>query len=361
MLTGFLKLLLVPLLPTLAALCSVCLDVFSDLFIWSVTVLAKLDPLSFCIGHVVLWAILLYYTWLFGVRFLPLPGKPRRSLAILGILVILLGLMAAKTQRIFSKNLTITCLSVGHGLAVVGEMPGGKTFLFDCGSISVKDPGGRVLIPFLNHRGIDTLDTIVISHGDLDHYNGLPEVLSAVRTPSIHVNPGFLERAGTSSAAGQMHSILQTTGEIDSPADLPSDFGPVRVKGLWPDEKTSADQSVSDNDKSEVILLEYAGRTVLLCGDIEDHAQTEILKQYPDLKADVLLLPHHGSRNNILPEFIRRLDPDIRVVSCARSRVKNVTTLDNQGINLYTPVNGAVTITIKADGTIEAVGFLDPP
>ena len=108
-----------------------------------------------------------------------------------------------------------------------------------------------------------------------------------------------------------------------------------------------------------MLLIEFAGRSILLCGDIEEYAQRKILNHYPDLKVDVLVLPHHGSRNNILPEFIRQLAPTIRIVSCARNRLSSITDLDNRGTNLYTPLQGAITVTIKADGTLDAVGFLN--
>lgn len=360
LLTGFMKLLLVPLLPTMAALCSVWLDVLSDLFIRIVTGLAQWDILALTVGRAALWVILLYYAWLLGICLMPPRRKSRQFLAAFGVLVILFSVAAAKLQRSFSKDLTLTCLSVGHGLAVVGQLPGGRTFLFDGGSISVKNPGSRILVPYLNYRGIDTLDAVILSHGDLDHYNGLPEVMESIRVKSIYVNPGFLDKALTSSAAGKMKSILQTNGPIGSTADLPPVFGDVQMKPLWPDTLTAVDKSVSDNDKSEVFLIEYAGRSVLLCGDIEDYAQRTLLERYPDLNVDVLLLPHHGSRNNILPLWIRQLNSNIRVVSCARTRLKNVAALNDPGTNWYTPVHGAVTITIKADGTLDAVGFLNP-
>lgn len=361
LLSGFLKLLLVPLLPTLAAISSVWLDLLSDLFVRIVTAVADLDLMVFRIGRVGLWVILLYYLWLLGVYFLPQRKKVRSFWAVAGAIGIIFAFSAGRLHRAFVKELTLTCLSVGHGLAVLAEMPEGETLLFDCGSISVKNPGGRILVPFLQHRGIGSLDTVILSHGDLDHYNGLPEVLASVPVHSIYVNPGFLRRAEISPSARQMLSIFQSEGSPTSTVGMDFACGTVRIKHLWPDEKNAADKSVSDNDNSEAILLEFAGRTVLLCGDIEDYAQTELLKRYPDLKADILLLPHHGSRNNILPGFIRGLDSKIRVVSCAANRLKNTADLDDQGTNWYTPVHGAVTITIKADGALQAVGFLDSP
>ena len=51
-------------------------------------------------------------------------------------------------------------------------------------------------------------------------------------------------------------------------------------------------------------MIEYAGRKILICSDIEKFAQNEILRLYPDLKADVLILPHHGSLKTTDLSFI---------------------------------------------------------
>ncbi len=360
LLTGFLKILLLPLLPTAAAVCSVLLDRVSDAFCSLTVKIAEANLLSFQIGRVGLGPILLSYVWLTLVRGLPAGAKGKSALLWTGAALLLLLPPAVRFSRFLSTDLKLTCLSVGHGLAVAGRFPGGKTFLFDAGSITRKNPGERIVLPYLLSEGIESLDIAVISHGDLDHYNGLPEVLSSVPTQAVYVNSGFFERADRSRAAAFLKTILTQEELLHSSMELPSSLGAVRLHRLWPTPSAAEDISLSDNNKSEVLLLEYAGRKVLLCGDIEETAQRAIETLYPELKVDVLLLPHHGSGRNNLPGWIRRLQPSVRLVSCAPQRLSSVLPLDDPAADFYTPRHGAVTITIKADGTLSAVGYLRP-
>jgi competence protein ComEC len=109
------------------------------------------------------------------------------------------------------------------------------------------------------------------------------------------------------------------------------------------------------------MLLEYASRKILLCGDIEAHAQNLFCQAYPALNVDVLLLPHHGSTTNLDPQFIERLSPEIIIASCARRNLSNAyrPPADSDAQCFYTPTDGAVTVKIKADGAISAAGFLN--
>ncbi|HOK67149.1 MAG TPA: DNA internalization-related competence protein ComEC/Rec2 [Anaerohalosphaeraceae bacterium] len=359
-LTGFLKILLLPMLPTAAALCSVLLDWVSDAFCTLTVKIAESNIFSYQIGRVGLGLILLYYGWLILARGLPAGTKGKSALLWTGTALLLLLPPVVRFSRLLSTDFKLTCLSVGHGLAVVGQLPGGKTFLFDAGSITRKNPGSRIVVPFLLRQGIETIDAVVLSHGDLDHYNGMPEILSSIPAKAVYVNPGFLERAEHSRAAALMKNILTQEDLLHSSMELPSSLGAVRLHRLWPIPSVLEDPSVSDNNKSEVLLLEYAGRTVLLCGDIEESAQRQLGQLVPDLKVDVLLLPHHGSGRNNLPGWIRQIQPSVRLVSCAQRRLSSVLTLDDTAADFYTPGDGAVTITIKADGTLSAVGFLKP-
>lgn len=216
------------------------------------------------------------------------------------------------------------------------------------------------MVPFLLSQGIESIDAVVLSHGDLDHYNGLPEVLASLPTQAVYVNPGLIERAERSRAPAAMKALLEKEGTLHSTLELPTSLGRVQLRRLWPPPEMLQDPSVSDNNKSEVLLLEYAGRKILLCGDIEEAAQRQIGQMYPDLNLDVLLLPHHGSGRNNLPGWIRQLQPSVRIVSCAPRRLVSVLPMEDNGVNYYTPVHGAVTIKIKADGTLSTVGFLQP-
>ena len=108
------------------------------------------------------------------------------------------------------KELRLTCLSVGHGQAIVISLPDGKgNILFDAGSLTMRNPGRSVVTPFLRHRGIDTLDSIIISHDDIDHLNGIPEIITDVKVRKILANNAVLKIAQTLSSAGFLRQILE--------------------------------------------------------------------------------------------------------------------------------------------------------
>ena len=74
----------------------------------------------------------------------------------------------------FDKNLRVWLLSVGHGQAAILHI-NGKTTLIDAGSISQNNIGGNIVNPFLDYTAQNKINSIFISHDDIDHYNGLPE------------------------------------------------------------------------------------------------------------------------------------------------------------------------------------------
>ena len=82
-------------------------------------------------------------------------------------------------------GLRCTFLSVGHGCATVIELPGGRTILYDAGSLSGGRSAERRIEGALWYRGISHLDAIVISHADIDHFNAVAGLLHTVPTGSL--------------------------------------------------------------------------------------------------------------------------------------------------------------------------------
>jgi competence protein ComEC len=101
------------------------------------------------------------------------------------------------------------------------------------------------------------------------------------------------------------------------PPTIPA--GSARVQLLWPTGESTTLEALEENDRSLVCLIEFAGRRVLLCSDIEKAAQQEILKRHPSLKADVVVVPHHGSIRTLNDDFIRHLEPTLLLCSCGRT------------------------------------------
>jgi competence protein ComEC len=128
---------------------------------------------------------------------------------------------------------------------------------------------------------------------------------------------------------------------------------------LWPIPDIQENNSISDNDKSVVTLIEYAGRRVLICSDIEKFAQREILRLYPDLKADVLIMPHHGSAKTTEPSFVDKTGAAVTIASNSESSYeKGQVIRPRQGLkSYYTGLDGAVTVRVSKQGAINTTAF----
>ena len=356
---GFFKIALSTLLPTIAMVLGLIAGKLAGVFIAIVELIASWNISGVLIGKVSISLIILYYLFILLIRF-GYFRKPlvKRIIYITVALLILFSLGTAKYKRNHRNCLELTCLSVGHGQAIFAALPGSINILFDSGSLSMKDPGNRIVLPFLRQNGINKLNAVLLSHDDIDHINGVPEIISQCSVEGIYVNEAFMQKADTPSMAGFLRNCLKNENQSLKPLKGNTQFdSKATVKLLWPDEQTCRDDSISNNNKSEVFLIEFAGRKILLCSDIELFAQKQFLQMYPELKVDIMVLPHHGSTRNLSNEFVNNMTPEILLVSCSRTRYESAYRPENDMDIFYTPVDGAVTIKIKADGTIHTLGF----
>jgi len=358
---GYLKLIIAKLLPTLAALLSVIIHCASNAFENGVVFLSKVDFCQLRFSPPPAETAVLIYAMLLALLFLPLVWRRTRlAVSVVCICLFCQPFVVQTMSRFMERPLEITCLSVGHGQAIVLSA-GREHILFDAGSITSQDIARRTLMPFFQTRGIHTLNALYISHGDLDHINAIADTASFTKIRTVYANAEFVETARRPSVEQQLCTQLAGLGIDPEPVTEYADKGGLIIRSLWPTTEAAAQTAISDNDKSEVLLIEYAGRRVLLCGDIELYAQERILALYPDLRTDVMLLPHHGSTVNLDERFIEQLNPRILIASCAPSRVKNAWHPSEPSSRkaFYTGTDGAVTTKIKADGTVSTVGFSD--
>lgn len=209
-------------------------------------------------------------------------------------------------------RLECTFLSVGHGCAVLLELPGGEKVLYDAGRLGSPEAGARSIAGYLWHRGITRLDAIVLSHADVDHYNAVPELLTKFRVGTIYVTPAMLRDEG---AAMQM--LVRAVRDAGVPLEEIWSGDRLRVGGdclleVW--HPTRRGVLGSDNANSLVLDVEYQGRRILLTGDLESPGMDDLLSESP-CRCDVVLTPHHGSARSNPPGFAAWSTPALAVVS----------------------------------------------
>jgi len=363
---GFLKMLLFFLLPTLGWILGIAAMFLSDVLVRFVEFIAHLDFSQILIGRVSIALVVIYYSFVIfaGYAYFRRP-MIKRAICALALCSIIIYLGVVKWQRTYRDNLVLTCLDVGHGQAILAQLPGKANVLFDAGALFINDVGTRIVSPYLDYIGIRNIDALIISHNDTDHINGIPEVVENCNVRNIYANNAFFDRNDVWGTARFLNDCLAVKGhQIKRIVQALNPGGSTKVEMLWPDESDRNYGDLSDNDRSLVSLIEYAGSKILLCSDIEEFAQREFLRLYPDLRADVVIVPHHGSTATLDPEFLKHFDADILICSCGRRQYEHISPESKSA--KYFPVKvrllctyqtGAVAVCVNKNGAAKAEVF----
>ncbi len=344
---GYVKVFLALVLPSAGIILDKIISPVLDLLIWLVKLFAGWNISEILIGKMSPAVVILYYAFLlFAFR----SRKPfvKKLICVAAAFVIILSLAATKWQRTYRDELVLTCLDVGHGQAILAQLPGKANILFDAGSLQKSDVGRKVVIPFLDYSGISRIDAIIISHNDVDHINGIPEIVEHCKVSQVFANDAFFDETDRWGTAKFLRDYLATKDlEIKHIDTSPSFGSPANIKTLWPIKDVPKEQ-LSDNDKSLVSLIQFGSAKVLLCSDIEKFAQAQLLAIISDLKANVVVVPHHGSRRTLDVNFLEGFESEILICSCDRTQYQRYVTVGNKDHpnSFYTAIDGAITVRI---------------
>lgn len=250
----------------------------------------------------------------------------------------------------------VSVLSVGHGLSVLIESPSGRTLLYDGGMMGNPRRATDVVQQTLWHRGHSRLNGLVLSHADTDHVNGVAGLIRTLPVGRLLVSPQFLDWNQP-----EVRQVLNAARHCQVPVrliwqdDSLSLGDGIRCRVLHP---AAAEELSSDNANSIVLSIEFAGRHLLLTGDLERDGLLRLLKSPPP-QCDVLLAPHHGSLGANTTDLVRWAHPSWLIVSADRRA--NLATLRarfGSGTTvLSTDDHGAITFEIHADGRITCETF----
>jgi len=293
-----------------------------------------------------------------------LMAKPAtKTGAIIGLVVLALLADAGYwiVRRHLNTDLRVTCIDVGQGSSSLLELPGGYTALIDGGGYSDNsafDIGARVIAPFLWRKKIRTIDTLVLSHPNSDHLNGLIFIARHFNVKTIWSNnetrntlgyrrlQNIISQKQVSQPNFQIMPRKQLINGVEFCFLYPPDDFLVRKAQKWR----------NSNNNSLVVKVSFGRISFLFPGDITAEAERELVSLAgADLACDVLLVPHHGSRSSSSQPFLSKVEPDVAVISAGwknRFRFPHATVLDayeSIGCRIFrTDRNGA--ILFKTDG-----------
>lgn len=238
-----------------------------------------------------------------GIGLLLAPkGFPLRLLGIL----LLLPVVLVRAESLEPGDMKMTLLDVGQGLAVFVKTQQ-HALLFDTGAKFSErfDVGERVILPFLISQSVNRLDKLIISHGDNDHIGGAQSVIDGVDVEQV---------------VGQDIQNLNHQNKNKCIAGHVWHWDGIEFEFLHPDQAYDR-----RNNRGCVLMIRHKAGRVLIAADVEKKVEKRLVSEYGDqLKADVLIVPHHGSKTSSTVPFIERVQPKYALVSAGyMSRFKH--------------------------------------
>ncbi|TQE87654.1 DNA internalization-related competence protein ComEC/Rec2 [Streptococcus suis] len=257
----------------------------------------------------------------------------------------------------------VTVVDIGQGDSIFLRDMRGRTVLIDVGGrvdFAAKEEwqersrqanAERTLIPYLHSRGVDRIDSLVLTHTDTDHVGDVLEVAKQVKIGRIYVSPGSLT----------VPDFVATLKKINVPVHVVKvgDRLPIfdsYLEVLYPDGTGDG-----GNNDSIVLYGRLLETNFLFTGDLEQ-GELDLIESYPDLPVDVLKAGHHGSKGSSYPEFLDHIEAKIALISAGENnRYKHphqetLDRFDSRNIQVYrTDQQGAIRFRGWKEWRIETV------
>jgi len=230
-------------------------------------------------------------------------------------------------SSVVDGKLRVDFLDVGQGDAALVTTPDGRTLLVDGGGRTGDQNGSKadrrsigeaVVSEYLWWRGLDTVDYVLATHADADHIDGVNDVLR-----NFTVNAALVGR--TPANDREYEKFAQTLSATNTPtvtiqAGDVIRFGAAEVHVLWPLAAVSPNEPSRNND-SVVLRVTLGKRSILLTGDIEKSAERALSASAESLQADVVKVPHHGSRSSSTLPFVAATRPPFAIISVGQNSI----------------------------------------
>lgn len=260
---------------------------------------------------------MLLYALLFGSAFFAARRKaqPRPLIrdyapAAMAMAALFLWLPIFQTR---TRALEIYFLDVGQGDAILIVSPSGRAALVDAGP----DAAAWEIPRMLRQRGVRSLDFVVATHADADHIGGMAELMDAVPVGRLYVGGSTATSPDYEELEESVRRLGLPVASVARGATIPFDEG-ASVTVLHPSPEFASEPG-ERNNASIVLMVEFAGRRVLLTGDAEAEAENSMIAAGLDLRCDVLKAGHHGAATSTGMAFLAAAQPGVAVMSCGRN------------------------------------------
>ncbi|MBU0546967.1 MAG: ComEC/Rec2 family competence protein [Patescibacteria group bacterium] len=212
------------------------------------------------------------------------------------------------------NNLKVIFFDVGQGDSIFIETPQKHQILIDGGpDSSVLEKLGQNM-PFYDR----TLDLIILTHPEHDHFFGLFDVLKNYQVKNI-LWTGVLKNTAEFKEWERLIQEEDTQIKIARAGQrIYEDKNyskAVDILVLYPFENLEGEEMTNVNDTSIIIKLFFKQNSFLFCGDVSKSVEHKLIDKNIDIDVDILKIAHHGSKNSTSEEFLKKVLPDLAIIS----------------------------------------------
>ena len=304
-------------------------------FNYTIGFLNKVKVFSVVISKPNIFMIILYYAFLY------LFINKNKKYIMLYLLIFVINV----NSKLFIFNQTITYLDVGQGDSSVIILPHGKTVLIDTGGLfnSNYSLAKNKIIPYLNSKGINRIDVLILTHGDYDHMGESVNLINNIRVSKVILN------------CGEFNNLENELIEV---LDRKKIKYYLCIKELNIDKYKlqflNTKEYDNENDNSNVIYIELDGYKFMFMGDSGIEKEKDILDKYNISDIDVLKVGHHGSKTSSDKKFIDEIKPKYSIISVGKNNRyghpnKEVLDTLNDSKIYRTDQDGSIMFKIKKD------------
>lgn len=188
--------------------------------------------------------------------------------------------------------------------------PKGKTILIDTGGIYKNE--GKIaknkIIPYLNSKGINKIDLLILTHGDYDHIGDSINLVENFKIEKVIFN------------CGEFNDLEQELIKVLNNKKIPY-YSCIKELNINGNKLYFLNNKLygNENNNSSVIYTELNNHKFLFMGDAEVEVEQDLLKKYNLQDIDVLKVGHHGSKTSSSEEFIDEINPKYSVISVGKN------------------------------------------
>lgn len=280
--------------------------------------------------------------------------------AVLAALGLWLGVEVAYERHGNREAAAVRMLDVGNASAILVQS-GGEAALWDCGSWS-QDVGRKLIPDACRALGEPRIDTVFITHANIDHYMGVLDVIEPLGVRRVVTGESFA-RAAERDPGGAPAFVLAELARLGvehriAVAGDVFEVGDSQLRILHP---PAGFLPRAENDASLVAMLEPPGEAprAMLTGDIQQEAMALLMESGEDLHAGAIELPHHGSAHEAAYAFVEHVDPGVVLQSTGFMRLDDPRWDGVRSARtwLVTTRHGMSSVLLMPDGSIRAEAY----